>query len=402
MRVTHIITRLIVGGAQENTITSALGLYHRPEWRVDLISGPSVGTEGSLEASLQSKPGLLTILPELVRPVSPVTDFLALRRLTALLREWRPEVVHTHSGKAGVLGRLAAHRAGVPVIIHTIHGPSFGPFQGPFANFAFRSAEKLAARITTHFVVVADAMTRQYLAAGIGTPDKFTRIFSGFDLDPYLQALPDPVLAAKLGLQAGDFVIGKIARLFALKGHEELIAIAPQLIQEIPRARFLLIGDGPWRKRFEVQIHAMGLGKSFIFVGLIPPSEVARYVALLDVLVHLSRREGLPRAIPQAMAGGKPVIAYDCDGAGEVCIDGETGFLLRPGDRSGLTDRLVALSRDSLLRERLGGFGREFVRSRFSADRMIQDLQALYRRLWDQRTNRPMAAKGLPSSDSNP
>ncbi len=400
MRVTHIITRLIVGGAQENTITSALGLYNRPEWRVDLVSGPSVGTEGSLEASLRSKPGLLTILPELVRPVAPLTDLRALRRLTALLRDWRPDVVHTHSGKAGILGRLAAHRAGVPVIIHTIHGPSFGPFQGPFANFTFRTAERFAARITAHFVVVAEAMTRQYLAAGIGNPDKFTRIFSGFDLDPYLQAPRDPVLAATLGLEAGDFVVGKIARLFDLKGHEELIAIAPELIREVPRARFLLIGDGPWRQRFEAQIHAMGLGESFIFAGLIPPAEVARHVGLMDVLVHLSRREGLPRAIPQAMAGGKPVIAYDCDGAGEVCIDGETGFLLQPGDRSGLKDRLVQLFRDSFLRERLGGCGREFVRSRFPADRMVRDLEALYRRLWDQRTNRPLAAKGLPPSES--
>ncbi len=400
MRVTHIITRLIVGGAQENTITSALGLYNRPEWRVDLVSGPSVGTEGSLEASLRSKPGLLTILPELVRPVAPLTDLRALRRLTALLRDWRPDVVHTHSGKAGILGRLAAHRAGVPVIIHTIHGPSFGPFQGPFANFTFRTAERFVARITTHFVVVAEAMTRQYLAAGIGNPDKFTRIFSGFDLDPYLQAPRDPVLAATLGLEAGDFVVGKIARLFDLKGHEELIAIAPELIREVPRARFLLIGDGPWRQRFEAQIHAMGLGESFIFAGLIPPAEVARHVGLMDVLVHLSRREGLPRAIPQAMAGGKPVIAYDCDGAGEVCIDGETGFLLQPGDRSGLKDRLVQLFRDSFLRERLGGCGREFVRSRFPADRMVRDLEALYRRLWDQRTNRPLAAKGLPPSES--
>ena len=400
MRVTHIITRLIVGGAQENTITSALGLYNRPEWRVDLVSGPSVGTEGSLEASLRSKPGLLTILPELVRPVAPLTDLRALRRLTALLRDWRPDVVHTHSGQAGILGRLAAHRAGVPVIIHTIHGPSFGPFQGPFANFTFRTAERFVARITTHFVVVAEAMTRQYLAAGIGNPDKFTRIFSGFDLDPYLQAPRDPVLAATLGLEAGDFVVGKIARLFDLKGHEELIAIAPELIREVPRARFLLIGDGPWRQRFEAQIHAMGLGESFIFAGLIPPAEVARHVGLMDVLVHLSRREGLPRAIPQAMAGGKPVIAYDCDGAGEVCIDGETGFLLQPGDRSGLKDRLVQLFRDSFLRERLGGCGREFVRSRFPADRMVRDLEALYRRLWDQRTNRPLAAKGLPPSES--
>ena len=140
MRVTHVITRLIVGGAQENTVASVLGLRSKPGLEVNLISGPTTGPEGSIESLVAPAPQLLTVVPELVRPVHPWYDLLALRRLTALFRSQQPDIVHTHSGKAGFLGRLAAHRAGVPVVVHTIHGPSFGRFQGPLANALFLSA----------------------------------------------------------------------------------------------------------------------------------------------------------------------------------------------------------------------------------------------------------------------
>src|SRR5262249_16649647 len=144
------------------------GLRQKPGLNVDLISGPAVGPEGSLEPAFAKNPDGLTVLPELTRPIHPVKDRAALRRLTEIFLRTHPDVVHTHSGKAGVLGRLAAARAGVPIIVHTIHGPSFGNFQGSLANWLFRFAERRAARVTTHFVAVADAMIEQYLAAGIG------------------------------------------------------------------------------------------------------------------------------------------------------------------------------------------------------------------------------------------
>ena len=218
MRVTHVITRLIVGGAQENTVGSVLGLGNKPGLEVDLISGPTSGPEGSLESWFIGLPGALTVTPHLVRPVHPLKDWLALRDLTRLLRERKPDIVHTHSSKAGVLGRLAAHKAGVPIIIHTIHGPSFGSFQGAFANAIFTAAERRAARRTTHFVVVANAMKEQFLAAGIGQPDQFTRVFSGFPLEPFLNTRNNLALRKRLGLESEDFVVGKIARLFKLKG----------------------------------------------------------------------------------------------------------------------------------------------------------------------------------------
>jgi len=381
MRVTHVITRLIVGGAQENTIASVLGLRAVPGWEVDLMAGPTTGPEGSLEDSLAAMPGVLSIVPELIRAVHPWRDWQALRHLEKIFRARRPDIVHTHSGKAGVLGRLAAAHAGVPVIIHTIHGPSFGRFQSAPANAFFRAAERHAGRVTTHFVTVADAMRDQYLAAGIGRPDQYTRIFSGFPLEPFLAAQNDLSLRARLGLTSEDFVVGKIARLFALKGHDDLFQVASALVRACPRMRFLLVGDGPWHDRLTAQARSLGLEKHFIFTGLVPPAEVPRYVGIMDALVHLSRREGLPRALPQALAAGRPVVAYDCDGAGEVCRDNETGFLIASGDQTQLRDRLLQLAGDSALRERLGQQGRAFVAEKFPVQGMVDALHALYLRL---------------------
>jgi glycosyltransferase involved in cell wall biosynthesis len=381
MRVTHVITRLIVGGAQENTIASVLGLREKAGVDVDLIAGPTHGPEGSLEPVLAGCPNLVTIVPQLVRPLHPWKDALAWKKLTELFRARQPQIVHTHSGKAGILGRLAAARAGVPVIIHTIHGPSFGPFQGPSANALFRFAERYAARVTNHFVVVAEAMKQQYLAAGIGRPDQYTKIFSGFALEPFLSSTNDLKLRARLGLAPDDIVVGKIARLFKLKGHDDLFSLAPALVQKCPRIKFLLVGDGPWRGRLENQARLLGLEKHVVFTGLVAPLAVPLLVGIMDLLVHLSLREGLPRALPQALAAGRPVVAYDADGAREVCLENETGFLLRPGDLPGLSARLLRLAQDPALRQRLGHRGQQFVRERFSVQRMVDDLYQLYLRL---------------------
>ena len=378
MRVIHVITRLIVGGAQENTVASVVGLRNRPGFEVSLVAGGGTATEGSLAPLLASCPQLLKPLPSLVRPLHPWHDLLAWTSLKRLFRQERPDLVHTHSGKAGVLGRLAARAAGVPLIVHTIHGPSFGVFQGCLANALFRAAERRAARCTTHFVSVADAMTRQYLAAGIGRPEQFTRIYSGFELRPFLEARNDPGLRARLGLGPGDLVLGKIARCFKLKGYEDLLAVAPDLVKACPRIKFLLVGDGPLRSRYEARVRGLGLADHCVFTGLVPPDQVPALVGIMDILVHLSRREGLPRALPQALAAARPVVAYDCDGAGEVCLDGTTGYLIRPGDLAELKRRLLHLAQDAGLRDRLGQRGRDLVQPRFALETMVDQLEALY------------------------
>ncbi|MDQ6632044.1 MAG: glycosyltransferase family 4 protein [Verrucomicrobiota bacterium] len=382
MRVIHVITRLIVGGAQENTIASVLGLQRKPGLEVELISGPSIGPEGSLESDFKKKSSALTIIPSLIRPVDPQNDFQAFQQLTKHFQTARPDIVHTHSSKAGILGRLAAHRAKVPIIIHTIHGPSFGSFQGIFANRIFLFAERYAAKVTTHFISVADAMTEQYLAAGIGRPEQFTRIVSGFALSPFLEAKNNLEQRAPLGIAPDDFVIGKIARLFELKGHDDLLAIAPRLVEKCPQIKFLLVGDGAWRSRFENRSRQLGLEKHFIFAGLVRPSEMPNYIGIMDMLIHLSRREGLPRALPQALAAAKPVVAYNCDGAREICLENETGFLIPTGDLTALTEKILQLISDKSLRERLGRRGQILVQENFFEEKMVDDLHALYCKLY--------------------
>jgi len=211
--------------------------------------------------------------------------------------------------------------------------------------------------------------------------EQYTKIFSGFALEPFLTASNDISLREKLGIAPDDFVIGKIARLFKLKGHDDLFAVAPELIRHNPKIKFLLIGDGPWRERFENLARSQGTEDHFIFTGLIPPNEVPKYTGIMDTLAHLSLREGLPRAAPQALAGAKPVVVYDCDGACEACHDGETGFLVQPGDFPTLKNRLLQLANDPALRRKMGQAGQQFVRENFPVEKMVRDTYNLYMKL---------------------
>jgi glycosyltransferase involved in cell wall biosynthesis len=381
MRVTHIITRLVIGGAQENTVATVLGLRQKPDVHVRLISGPTTGSEGSMESSFATYPEILTVAPDLIRPVHPWKDIRAWSHLTRALRQESPDIVHTHSGKAGILGRLAARRAGVRVIIHHIHGPSFGPFQGPVANAIFLGAEKIAARTTTHFICSANAMTRRYLAAGIGRPEMYTRILSGFRIEPFVEARNDLTLRARLGLPEDAFVIGKIGRLAPLKGHEDLFEAFVAVLPQQPKSRLLLIGDGALRAQLEAQAAHLNLRDKVVFAGLVTPAEVPRYIGIMDCLAHLSQREALSRALPQALAAARPVIAYDFDGADEVCLDGKTGFLVRTGDVSSVAHHLLNLARDPALRAHLGQRGQQLVKGQFRVENMIEQIYQLYQRL---------------------
>lgn len=389
MRVVHIITRLVVGGAQENTLSTLGGLRQIPGLTVNLISGPALGPEGTLENEARQFPGLLTLVPELVRPIHPLKDFIAFRKLTEILRDQKPDLVHTHSGKAGILGRLAAKRAGVPIIVHHIHGPSFGNFQGALANRLFTAAERHAGKITDHFFCSADAMTRLYLAAGIGRAEQYTRIFSGFDLAPFLKAADDPALRRALGLDQKHFVIGKIGRLYHLKGHADALAAFARLAPQTPNARLLLVGDGILRGELENQARALGLGKKVIFAGLVRPAEVPRYLGIMDCVAHLSYREALSRVLPQALAAGKPVVAYAFDGADEICMENQTGFLVRTGDLDTAARRLSQLAGDAALRRKYGQTGRKFVQENFSVEKMVADQYEVYQQL---------AARKLPQA----
>lgn len=378
MKVAHVITRLIVGGAQENTVSSVIGLREKYGMDVQLLSGPTTGPEGSLVQSVRSLGDDFIEVPDLIRSIHPIRDHSAFRFLRDHFLKSKPDIVHTHSGKAGFIGRMAAAAAGVNLVIHSVHGPSFGPFQGWLKNVLYTRAEKVAARKTHHFITVADAMTRAYVEAGIAPREKFTRVFSGFELREFEKAENNDDLRRELGIQNSDFVVGKIGRLFRLKGHDDLFKVAPRITEAIPEIKFLLIGGGEWEDKFKRMAEKSGLSDHFVFTGLVPPQRIPSLVGIMDLLVHLSFREGLPRAIPQAQAAGKPVIAYDCDGAGEVCRDGRTGYLVTPGDIESLHELILRIYENPDLAFKFGSQGRDFVLENFSVDRLVDAQYELY------------------------
>jgi len=209
----------------------------------------------------------------------------------------------------------------------------------------------------------------------------FTRIFSGFNLEPFLNATDDLALRKKLGLDENHFVIGKVGRIFRLKGHADLVTAFAKILPQTPHARLLFVGDGALRGEIENQIRALGLAGKIIFTGLVSPGEVARYVGVMDCLAHLSYREALSRALPQALAAGKPVVAYDFDGADEICLENETGFLVRTGDIDSAAQKILQLANNAAQREQFGERGRNFVRDNFSVEKMVDDQYTIYLKL---------------------
>ncbi|MCY2953975.1 MAG: glycosyltransferase family 4 protein [Planctomycetota bacterium] len=378
MRIIHLITRLIVGGAQENTLLSCQRQRERGH-DVTLITGPPLGPEGSLMDRAVSHGYRIEVLDDLRRAILPLRDVRAYRHLTGRLRELRPDIVHTHSSKAGILGRHAAHHAGCPAIIHTIHGLAFTASTSPLVNWVYKVLEKQAAPLTTRIVCVADAMRDQSLAAGIGCTEQYVTVYSGMETSPFL----DPPVSREqvrqtLGIRPEHLIVGTVARLFDLKGHDDLLDAAPSLCVQFPNLRFLWVGDGRLRQSFEDRMTALGLRDRFILTGLVPPTRIPELTAAMDILVHPSRREGLARALVQGQLAGKPVIAYDVDGNREGLIDKQTGFLVQPFDRETFSRQLAVLLTDPSLRQAMGIAGRVFALQRFGANAMADALDRVY------------------------
>ena len=386
MRVAHIITRMIVGGAQENTLFNCADLISLFGDDVLLITGPSLGPEGDL---LQQHRGNVPVreIPSLCRAIDPRKDWTSYSALQRVLRDFQPDVVHTHSAKAGVLGRLAAWSLNVPAIIHTVHGAPFYPYQPWLTRTFYRACEKFAATRCHALISVADAMTAQLVAAGVAPREKFTTISSGMDVEPFLQANDHRArVRQELGFTDADIVCGKIARLFELKGHDDVIAAAKTVVAANPRVKFLFIGDGILRKSLEEQIANANLQQHFVFTGLVPPTTIPQHVGAMDLLVHASLREGLARALPQALIAGKPVVSYDVDGAREVTLP-ETGFLIKPRDVTGLAQAIITLAGDAELRTKLGSEGQRRFADQFRHETMTRRIRELYWRVLASRSS---------------
>ncbi|MCH2174439.1 MAG: glycosyltransferase family 4 protein [Lentisphaeria bacterium] len=380
MKICHVITRMIVGGAQENTLFTVMGHIEHDHETV-LVTGPTDGPEGKLLQKTKVQNLKIEVIDSLIREINPLKDFQAYMSLKKFFKENRFDVVHTHSSKAGILARIAARQAGIPVVVHTVHGQSFHPYQSKLKNWVYIQAEKFAARYCDRIYAVADAMIQQCVDAGVSPRSKYQVVYSGMELEPYLNAKKDPELKASLCIPDDCFVVGKIARLFELKGHEYLIEAAKAIVIEIPNVRFLFVGDGSNRGNLEELILKNGLQEYFVFAGLVDPVEIPRYTGIMDILVHLSLREGLPRTVVQAFASGIPVVAYALDGTPEVVKPDENGFLCAAESEMAVATSVVRLLKDDEMRKNYGEAGREFVRQRWDWHTMVDQLEESYEKL---------------------
>jgi glycosyltransferase involved in cell wall biosynthesis len=404
MKIVHIITRMILGGAQENTLLTCEGL-HRRGHELALITGPSTGPEGQLMDRARTGGYRIVELSCLRRAINPFQDVPGYFELKKQIARLDPDIVHTHSAKGGVLGRWAAYtvrsmaaksccpaadafnqaRADLcarPRIVHTIHGLAFHPYLSAAKNRFYIAVERAAAKRTDLFISVADAMTHQALAAGIGRAEQFVTIYSGLETDLFLNPPPAERLMQirdELNIPRGATVIASLARLAEFKGHDYIIAAATKLADEFPDAYWLFIGDGYLRSQIEQQIAAAGLQNRFRLTGLVAPERVGSLLHASDILVHCSLREGLARALPQAMLAGKPVISFDVDGAAEVVINNQTGLLIPPREVDALIAAQRTLLADSVLRGRLGQAGRELCRKEFDHNLMVEKIEQAYR-----------------------
>ncbi len=386
IRVIHVITKLELGGAQQNTLYT-LGHLDPARFSGLLVTHP----EGLLVPdAVGDRRYEKSFVPSLVREVRPARDLAALADLTRLMKhELRMArrgpgppriIVHTHSSKAGILGRAAARLARVPVVIHTVHGYGFHPRQRPAVRRLYVGLERLAARWTTHVIAVAQADLDEGIALGLFPRERTSLIRSGIEIARYAGTTIDREGTVRaLGFDPARPLVGMVACFKPQKNPLDFIRMAARVAESVPAAQFLLAGDGVLRPAVEEEVRRSGLGERFRLLGW--RRDVDVIIPCLDVLVLTSLWEGLPRVFPQAMAAARPVVAYRVDSAPEAVTDGVTGHLVAPGDYAGAAARVANLLVDPALARRMGAAGRERV-GEFDADLMVRSLEELYCRLW--------------------
>lgn len=375
-KVLHLITRLIVGGAQENTIAS-VGRVAPERYKSHLWIGPQTGAEGSLIEDARARGIVLTVLPNLVREIDPRRDLLALVQLVTLLRRERFDIVHTHSSKAGILGRVAARLAGVPHITHTVHGWGFHEHMPTVLRKFYVALEKIMRPWTNPLVSVSNRTTRIGLESGIGAHESYRLIRSGI---PTASFHPDPSsreeVRGRLGVEQGDVLLGSVGRLSPQKNPMDFVRAAEALAPGRDHLRFVYVGDGPMRAEVEAAVERAGLGGRLALLGI--RDDVPDLLRAMDLFTLTSLWEGLPRVVLQALATGVPVVAYDTAGIEEAVREGENGHLVPPGDIEGLVERLGRLTDDPALRARVSAEASDGFDPSFTEDAMIGDLELLY------------------------
>jgi glycosyltransferase involved in cell wall biosynthesis len=410
---------LILGGAQENTLITCKELARRGH-EVTLITGPAIGPEGELFEQTKGQKYKVIVIKEMRRAIEPIKDLLSYWKIKKHLRQLQPDIVHTHSAKAGILGRFAAHslrrakseerrakdegrgtkdegrgtkeegrgtkeegRRAKPKIVHTIHGLAFHPYQREWINKFYIAIEKAAAKKTDFFISVADAMTSQALGAGIGRPEQYVTAYSAIEEEDFLGPISQDKkreFRRKYGIDEDAIVLITIARLFMLKGQGYIIESAKVLSKRFANTVWLFVGDGNLTEHYKEQVRQLGLADRIKFTGLLPTSQIPLAIQSSDILVHCSLREGLARTLPQAMLCGVPVVSFDVDGAREV-VNEKTGRLIEPKNVERLTEACAGLIQNKNLRERFGKEGREFVKEKFSPEAMVDKIEQVYNKL---------------------
>jgi glycosyltransferase involved in cell wall biosynthesis len=369
--ILRIITRLNVGGPARQAVMLSKLLDGRG-FRTEIVSGVEEPREGHIPTL--GIPN--TVIPSLKRTVNPLSDLAAARSLSKLIRKRRPLVLHTHMAKAGALGRMAAHRAGVPIVVHTFHGHVLENYFSPLTTRAFIQAERILARWSDALVAVSPTVRDGLLRLGIGEPSQWFVIPVGLNLGPYLAADMSPEEArSHLGITQAGPVVGFVGRLVPIKDARCFLEAASRVAEFRPDVDFVIAGDGEMRDSLETEARRR-LPDRVRFLGWVS-NLVALYQAI-DVVVLTSRLEGTPTALVEASASGVPAVATDVGGVSDIVREGKTGLLAERGNAAAIADRVLQLLEDSDMRRLMGSEGRAWVRERFSVDRLADDLVGLY------------------------
>jgi glycosyltransferase involved in cell wall biosynthesis len=389
VRVLRVIARLNKGGPALHVAYLAAGLEERG-YETTLVAGSLARGEGSMVYVAEQRGVEVVALPDLHREISPFHDLRAAHRLAGLIRQLRPQILHTHTAKAGAVARTAALLAGdarPPIVVHTFHGHVLRGYFGPVSSGFFRMLERSLASTTTALVAVSPEVRDDLVALGVAPREKFTVIRLGVELEERVDPSPETRERARrmMGIPPERFTVGWIGRMTAVKRTADIVLAMKRLLDGGVDACLCLVGDGPDREATEQLAHNLGIVDRCLFLGY--QDDVAPFYAAFDALVLPSANEGTPVSAIEALAGGRPVVATRVGGVPDVVRDGVDGFLVEPGDVDALADRLGQLAADRELARRMGEAGRARVLERYSVKRLVGDVDDLYRRL--------LAEKGL-------
>jgi glycosyltransferase involved in cell wall biosynthesis len=382
IKVCHIITMLELGGAQQNTLYTVAHL-DKSKFEALLITGKG----GILDNEAKAIQGVRSYFSSnLVRQLCPARDYLGFVKLWWILLRERPDIVHTHSSKAGILGRWAAKLAGVPVIIHTYHGFGFNDRQSWPVRTLYILAEKLTALVTDKFIAVSKDNIEKAEEYGIGSPENYTLIRSGIETAKFNGSNLDlPKKRKELDIPPDSQVVTTIGPFKPQKNLRDFVAAAELIAKSSPLTTFLVIGDGELRPELELQIQAAGLTGRVRLLGW--RRDIPELLGATDVFVMTSLWEVLPRAILEAMSSGRPVVANAVDGVKEIVKDGETGYLTEPLEPAKTAECALKLLRDPSLAGRLGANGRKLITLEYDIDNMVRQQEVLYLGFLDKKRN---------------